>query len=165
MGICASCLGLDRNREVFEEDEQARLIFEESHANNYGSFGEQNSGVIQADPQEVQRENEALQKVVMQTSDHLVDIFAMVPQNAPRASGTTFTGQDTRLLRYQDILAKMPTHAPVEASPHFSGGSNPSDGWLSEDEELDEAKSYGPVKSEDVGRLLGGFEDAESAME
>lgn len=166
MGVCASCLGLDRNREGSEEDEQSRLLFEESHANNYGSFGEQNTGIIQADPQEVQRETEALQKVVTQTSNHLVDIFAMVPQNAPRAAGTIFVGQDRRLLRYQDIISKMSAHAPTEASPIFSeGNAAGSDGWISEDDDLDEAKSFGPVKTDDIGPLLGGFADAESAME
>lgn len=49
------------------QDEQSRLL-EDSHANHYGSFGDQPTGVVQADPQEVQRENEALLKVVNQTS-------------------------------------------------------------------------------------------------
>lgn len=78
-----------------------------------------------------------------------------------------FTGQDARLLRYQEVLAKMPTHdessntkqTPVE-------GTHPiSDGWVSDDEDLEEMKKYKPVKSENVGSLLGGFADAESAME
>ena len=52
----------------YSQDEQSRLLFEDPHGNHYGSFGEQNAGVIQADPQEVQRETEALQKVVTATS-------------------------------------------------------------------------------------------------
>jgi len=43
------------------------LLFDDAHGNHYGSFGDQNA-VVQADPQEAQRETEALQKVVMQTS-------------------------------------------------------------------------------------------------
>lgn len=78
-----------------------------------------------------------------------------------------YNGQDARLLQYQDVLAKMPTQeessntkqTPVE-------GTHPvSDGWISDDEDVEEMKKYKPVKSEDVGRLLGGFADAESAME
>lgn len=51
-----------------EQDEQSRLLFDDPHANHYGSFGENNAGAIQTDPQEVQRENEALQKIVTLTS-------------------------------------------------------------------------------------------------
>lgn len=35
---------------------------------HYGGFGDQIPGTLQADPQDVQREAEALQKVVAQTS-------------------------------------------------------------------------------------------------
>ncbi|KAI9640579.1 hypothetical protein NHQ30_010878 [Ciborinia camelliae] len=167
MGNCSSCLGLERDRDLSDEDESQRLLFDDAHPNHYGSFGDQNPNTIQADPQEIQRETEALQKVVAQTSNHLVDIFAMIPPNVPRAPVTMFTGQDARLLRYQDVLAKMPTQVessntkqtPVE-------GTHPiSDGWISDDEDVEEMKKYKPVKSEDVGPLLGGFADAESAME
>jgi len=51
-----------------QQDDSSRLLFEDGHANNYDSFGNQNPGLMQADPEEVQRENEALQKVVIQTS-------------------------------------------------------------------------------------------------
>lgn len=91
----------------------------------------------------------------------------MIPQNTARVSGTGFGGQDTRLLRYQDVLAKISTHAQSE-NPHQSSvgnNANMSDGWVSEEEDLEDGKPYGHVKSEDVGPLLGGFADAESAME
>jgi hypothetical protein len=90
MGTCSSCLGRDRDRDLsdevsyqifvqiegirlplaFNQDEHSRLIFDDPHANHYGSFSDQNAGIIQADPQEVQRETEALQKVVTQTSKY-----------------------------------------------------------------------------------------------
>ncbi|TEY43466.1 hypothetical protein BOTCAL_0370g00160 [Botryotinia calthae] len=168
MGNCSSCLGLERNQDSSDEGEDQRLLFEnDAHSHHYGSFGNQDSNAIQADPQEVQRETEALQKVVAQTSNHLVDIFAMVPQNVPRAPVTMYNGQDARLLRYQEVLAKIPSQdgssntkqTPVE-------GTHPiSDGWASDDEDVEEMKKYKPVKSEDVGPLLGGFADAESTME
>lgn len=50
------------------QDEQSRLLFDDPCVNHYGSFGDHSTGIIQADPQEVQRETEALQKVVTQTS-------------------------------------------------------------------------------------------------
>jgi hypothetical protein len=55
---------------MLNQDENSRLLFDDAHANHYGSFGEQSAGIIQADPLEVQRETEALQKVVTQTSKY-----------------------------------------------------------------------------------------------
>jgi len=163
MGVCSSCLGLNRDRDLSSEDENSRLLFDDPNANHYGSFGDQGAGTIQADPQEVQRETEALQKVVATTSNHLVDIFAMVPQSAPSAPNTVIPAHDTRLLRYQDVLAKMSTNdqskallLPAESTPSIS------DGWISEDEGLEEPKGYKPVRSDNVGPLLGGFADAET---
>ena len=54
------------------KDEQSRLLFDDPNANHYGSFGDQNASIIQADPQEVERETEALQKVVAQTSKYAI---------------------------------------------------------------------------------------------
>ncbi|KAG0651793.1 hypothetical protein D0Z07_1960 [Hyphodiscus hymeniophilus] len=176
MGICASCLGLDRDRELSSEDENSRLLFDDPHASHYGSFGDQGAGTIQADPQEVQRETDALQKVVAQTSNtrtlvpeltpvysHLVDIFAMVPQNVMPAPNAIFPAHDARLLRYRDVLAKMSTNEQSRG-PLLSSESTPntSDGWISEEEGLDEPKRYKPVRLENVGPLLGGFAEAES---
>jgi len=163
MGICASCLGMRQGSDLSEEDENSRLLFDDAHANHYGSFGDQNTGIVQADPQEVQRENEALQKVVAQTSNHLVDIFAMVPQSVAPVSTAAFPAQDARSLRYQHVLRNMSikerqygtNQAPIESIP------NASDGWISEEEDVEESKGSRAVESSSVGPLLGGFADAE----
>lgn len=68
MGICSSCLGHDRDRDLSDGDEQSRLLDDSNAANQYGSFGDNPTGIIQADPLEVQRETEALQKVVHSVS-------------------------------------------------------------------------------------------------
>lgn len=71
----------------FYQDENSRLLFDDPHANHYGSFGDQGAGTMQADPQEVQRETEALQKVVAQTSKYaysVVDALEHLVQN-PRS--------------------------------------------------------------------------------
>ncbi|CZS96941.1 hypothetical protein WAI453_010258 [Rhynchosporium graminicola] len=171
MGACSSCLGRDADLELSDEDEQSRLLFDDPHANHYGSFGEVNTGVAQADPQEVQRENEALQKIVTLTSNHLVDIFAMVPQSpmppagSPTATSTTFPGQDSRLVRYQDVLGKISAMGPLMTTYQYPIDQTPtaSDGWLSDDDEVEEMKGHTPVKSDSIGALLGGFADADSA--
>lgn len=91
----------------------------------------------------------------------------MVPQTVPPPSTTVFPAQDARLLHYQDVLAKMSANGPSRKAKQFFTETtpNPSDGWISEDEEVGEMKAYTPVKSEGIGPLLGGFADAESAME
>lgn len=168
MGACSSCLGRDQHhRDLFDEDEQSRLLFDDPHGNHYGSFGDQNTGLVHADPQEVQREAEALQKVVMQTSNHLVDIFALVPQSGQPSHSTVFPAQDARLLRYQDVLAKLSDNEPSTKSNRFASENTQiaSDGWALEDEDAEEMKGYKPVKSDGIGPLLGGFGDADSAME
>ncbi|KAF8850721.1 hypothetical protein BDZ45DRAFT_185286 [Acephala macrosclerotiorum] len=168
MGVCSSCIGHDRDRDLSDEDEQSRLLFDDPHANHYGSFGDHSAGAIQADPREFQRETEALQKVVMQTSNHLVDIFAMVPQNnIPPSATTTFPVQEARLLRYQDVLAKISTSdmAMKPNQPLAENTPAPSEGWISDEEDLDGMQSHKPVKSDGIGPLLGGFADAETSME
>jgi len=169
MGVCSSCIGHDRDRDLSDEDEQSRLLFDDPHTNHYGSFADNNAGAIQADPQEVQRETEALQKVVMQTSNHLVDIFAMVPQNNVQPSATTspFPVQDARLLRYQDVLAKISTPDTATKPNQYVAENTPapSEGWMSDEDDLEEMQSHKPIKSDGVGPLLGGFADAETSME
>jgi len=164
MGICSSCLGLNRDRDLPDDDENSRLLFDDAHANHYGSFGDQNAGVIQADPQEVQRETEALQKVVAQTSNHLVDIFALVPQTLPPTTGTAFPAHDARLVRYQDVLAKMSARGQSTKANQLSAESTPnmSDGWISEGDDVEEGQVNKSLKSGGVGPLLGGFADAEN---
>ena len=51
-----------------QKDSDSRLLFDDPHTMNYGSFSDQHSAALQADPQDVQREAEALQKIVAQTS-------------------------------------------------------------------------------------------------
>jgi hypothetical protein len=50
------------------QDADSRLLFDDPQTVNYGSFGDQHPTALQADPQDVQRESEALQKIVAQTS-------------------------------------------------------------------------------------------------
>jgi len=91
----------------------------------------------------------------------------MVPQAAPPPSSTVFPAQDARLLHYQDVLAKMSTNEAPTRPNQFPAENtqDASDGWLSEDDEVEEMKTCTPVKSEGIGPLLGGFADGDMAME
>jgi hypothetical protein len=88
----------------------------------------------------------------------------MVPQTAPPVPNTVFPAQDARLLKYQDVLAKMSTKGLSNETNQSSIDATPniSDGWISDEDEVEEAKGLGTIKSEDVGPLLGGFADAQS---
>ena len=55
--------------------------------------------------------------------------------------------------------SNKPNQLPVENTQEAS------DGWLSEEDEVEEIKTYTPGKSEGIGPLLGGFSEADSAME
>jgi len=162
MGICSSCLGWDRRDSSSDEDEGSRLLFDDPHSTQYGTFGDQPAGVVQEDPQDVQRETEALQKIVALTSSHLVDIFAMVPQTSQRGSTTTYTAHDARLLRFQDVLAKMSTEPNSMEEPPTDAVSPECDGWIVNGDETGADNEFKVVKSEEIGPLLGGFTDLAS---
>lgn len=93
----------------------------------------------------------------------------MVPQNnVPQAATTSpFPVQDARLLRYQDVLAKISTPGTTINSNQFlaENTSAPSEGWISDEEDLEDVQSHKPVKSDGVGPLLGGFADVRTSME
>ena len=87
----------------------------------------------------------------------------MVPQSVPPAPNTVFPAQDARLLRYKDVLAKMSANDQSKVLPLAAENiPNISDGWVSEEDGAGEPKSDEPVKSDNVGPLLGGFADAET---
>ncbi|KAF0637117.1 hypothetical protein FPSE5266_09268 [Fusarium pseudograminearum] len=98
MGACASCLGrADGNS--YDEEEESRLLYDEANGMQYGSFGDQAING-ENDTLEAQRENEALQRVIAKTSDNMVDIFDIAPQeNGNRGTTTPFAyaGQGARL--------------------------------------------------------------------
>jgi len=85
----------------------------------------------------------------------------MVPQNMPPAPA--FPAHDARLIRYQDVLAKLSANQLPGTAHQLSAGSMPnvSDGWISEGDDVEEIKDHPFAKSEDVGPLIGGFADAD----
>ncbi|KAK3349797.1 hypothetical protein B0T25DRAFT_519919 [Lasiosphaeria hispida] len=73
MGNCSSCIG-DRRHDVYDEDDEAQHLFDDPNSLHYGSFDQQHM-MGQEDPQEVQREIEALQRVVARTSEYMPLLF------------------------------------------------------------------------------------------
>jgi streptomycin 6-kinase len=96
-----------------------------------------------------------------------VDIFAMVSQNTTTNTTSILPVHDARFLRYQGVLAKMSAHDSSNQAQHATNETilSASEGWISGDEEAEEMKSCKAVKSDGIGPLLGGFADADSAIE
>jgi hypothetical protein len=84
----------------------------------------------------------------------------MVPQNIQR-SPSTFSGQDARLLQYQDVLANLSTSDSTELCADSSSGnaSQQAEDWPSDDDDEDVLKGYTVNKPEKIGPLLGGFSE------
>ncbi|TQN73300.1 hypothetical protein CSHISOI_02121 [Colletotrichum shisoi] len=158
MGVCASCLGRG-NKDVYEEDEESRLLYDDPNNVHYGSFGEQ-SVIGQEDPMEVQRETEALQRVVAKTSDNMVDIFEIAPQDhAHRPAPTTFAyaGQEARIVRYQHLLSKLASKDKAPTGVQVD--------WLpQEDDTIEMQRGVPSVQAESDKPLVGTFADAAAAM-
>jgi hypothetical protein len=161
MGACASCLGR-RDKDRYDEDQENRLLYDDSNGIQYGSFGD---GALNGDvdSNEAQRENEALQRVVAKTSNNMVDIFEIAPQDpAVRGTATPFayTGQGARVARYQHLVSKLNT----EEDATLAGVKVD---WLGEDDNLElqrnKPASIKTIHSDD-GPLVGTFADAAAAM-
>ncbi|KAI1387945.1 late endosomal/lysosomal adaptor and MAPK and MTOR activator-domain-containing protein [Hypoxylon trugodes] len=157
MGICASCLG-SRRRDSYEEDDVSRLLFDDPNNLQYGSFGEHNLNT-QADPLESQREVEALQRVVARTSNNLVDVFEITPQESQRTQPTLFSGQEARLARYQNILSNL---SPEGTATSIDGGPGAVEWLLNEDDSVELQGKAPSIKDEAGGPLVGTFADITS---
>ncbi|KAI8945179.1 late endosomal/lysosomal adaptor and MAPK and MTOR activator-domain-containing protein [Xylaria longipes] len=159
MGICASCLGRRRNDSI-DEDDVSRLLFDDPNNLQYGSFAEHNLN-SQGDPLESQREVEALQRVVARTSNNLVDVFEITPQESQRAPPAVFPGQDARLARYQNILSKL----SADDGTATADGAQGAVAWLvSEEDNADGVDHNVTIKEGSAGPLVGTFADAVAAV-
>jgi len=159
MGVCASCLGR-RGEDAYDEDDLSRLLSDEANNNQYGSFSDQHLNA-QADPLESQRETEALQRVVARTSNNLVDVFEVVPQEAQRSHPAMLSGQDMRVARYQNILAKLSSDDGIEELD----SADVSYEWTVNDDEGHIELQHGQTAIKEAGGpFVGTFADAAKAL-
>ncbi|KAL7785926.1 late endosomal/lysosomal adaptor and MAPK and MTOR activator domain-containing protein [Trichoderma ceciliae] len=162
MGLCQSCLGR-RQKDVYDENEEDRLLYDDGNVMQYGSFGDAALNG-EGDTAEAQRENEALQRVVAKTSNNMVDIFEIAPQDSTgHTSSTTlfaYAGQGARVARYHHLVSKLSTQ---EDSPPAGIKID----WLAE-EDASEPRADRPASpktlDEDDAALVGTFADAAAAM-
>ncbi|KAL6853193.1 hypothetical protein J3F83DRAFT_512582 [Trichoderma novae-zelandiae] len=162
MGLCQSCLGR-RQKDVYDETEENRLLYDDGNGMQYGSFGD---GALngEGDNAEAQRENEALQRVVAKTSNNMVDIFEIAPQDSTGRKSTTtlfaYAGQGARVARYHHLVSKL-------SSQEDSPPAGIKVDWLA-DEDASETHGNRPASlrtlEEDDAALVGTFADAAAAM-
>ncbi|KAI0907394.1 late endosomal/lysosomal adaptor and MAPK and MTOR activator-domain-containing protein [Ustulina deusta] len=159
MGICASCLGRQRNDSI-DEDDVSRLLFDDPNHMQYGSFADHNLN-SQADPLESQREVEALQRIVARTSNNLVDVFEITPQGSQRTHPVMFSEQDARLTRYQNILSNLSSDEATATAESNQGGVE----WLlNEEDNAELPEQIITIKEGASGPLVGTFADAVAAV-
>ncbi len=138
---------------------------------HYGSFGEQHMNG-QDDPMEVQREIEALQRVVARTSEYfdslpmslgspteltgvssnMVDIFEIAPhENITRAMPAPYAaaGQEARLARYQNLLSKLAANDDLLADTVVD--------WAPRDDDTIEMQGGVPAIRVPAGEPLVGY--------
>lgn len=162
MGLCQSCLGR-RQKDVYDESEENRLLYDDGNGMQYGSFGDAALNG-EGDTAEAQRENEALQRVVAKTSNNMVDIFEIAPQDPIGRTSTTtlfaYAGQGARVARYHHLVSKLSTQ---EDSPPAGIKVD----WLA-DEDVSEQHGDRPASlrtlEDDDAALVGTFADAAAAM-
>ncbi|KAI0129885.1 hypothetical protein BJ170DRAFT_291157 [Xylariales sp. AK1849] len=141
------------------KDDVSRLLLDDPNNFQYGSFSDQTMNV-QTDPLESQREIEALQKVVARTSNNLLDIFEITPQETQHGHAAALSGQDARISRYQAILSKLSPEDDLSPSGTLQGQVD----WTSDDDTM-EMQGKPPSVEEGAGEpLLGTFADAAAAV-
>ncbi|OAA57098.1 hypothetical protein SPI_07479 [Niveomyces insectorum RCEF 264] len=154
MGNCSSCIGGER-KSVYEEDDDSRLLFGDADGAHYGSFGEPTLS-SQDDAQEVQRELEALQRIVARTSNNMVDVFEIVPQGSNPPAITTPYGlgiSDTRISRYQSLLSKLAVTDNVDSEAQFEE-------YPTVEDTIEVYRDAAPPKTNVAGPFAGSFADA-----
>ncbi|ODA80901.1 hypothetical protein RJ55_03861 [Drechmeria coniospora] len=161
MGVCQSCLGR-RDRDIYDENEDTRLLYEDGNGMQYGSFGD--PALNGDDSVEAQRENEALQRVVAMTSNNMVDVFEIAHNDVSGYGGNfAYAGQGARVARYQHLVSKLSTD-------EFSDPSAVKVDWLAEDDMV-ESQSGRPLSIKTLeddregGPFVGTFADAAAAMQ
>ncbi|KAI9886084.1 MAG: hypothetical protein M1823_002102 [Watsoniomyces obsoletus] len=108
---------------VRQTTENSRLLYDDIQHDQYGSL---NGGAVQGAPpvdaQDAQREEAALRRILAQTSDHLIDVFALHPPSSSAAQwAESGFASDARWNRYQTLLRQaVPSRPTILATPTYS---------------------------------------------
>lgn len=167
-----------RSQFLRSQDDEAQHLFEDPNSLHYGSFDQQHM-TGQEDPQEVQREIEALQRVVTRTSEYvsppvpardhawltrmhsnMVDIYDIVSpgkEAQPVTAPFSFAGQDPAAVRYQTLLSKLSSHDDLASVARVDWGAP-------DDDTIEMQQGSVTIKVDGGDTLIGNFADAAAAM-
>ncbi|KAL7274289.1 hypothetical protein RUND412_002814 [Rhizina undulata] len=150
MGLCLSCLGFS------DKDDSEHQGLLGSDQNNYNSHGYYIPGQFPSsqnhpnshvpDRQALLMEREYLDRIVAQTSENLIDIFA--PPVLPHT--TTSTTPDSKKKWFEEVLAKM---TPPEFTHEMPVVLDPSVVTQSERDWLESLLKSGEEAVEAVGKI------------
>ncbi|MCJ1230170.1 hypothetical protein MMC12_006842 [Toensbergia leucococca] len=132
MGICASCLGLGRQKQDAENPETSRLLYDDPYRSRYGSTVQNGMRpVVQPDPEFLRREREALEGIAHVMSDHVIDVFTALPSDidAERQDDSTeeephLNGSETNGILPEEIQYKSVRRGKVGAIASAVGGGS-----------------------------------------
>ncbi|KAI9673023.1 MAG: hypothetical protein M1817_003187 [Caeruleum heppii] len=161
MGICSSCLGHSRRQGQTDTSETSRLLYDDPHQLQYGGInGGPVQGQLQIDPQDIQREEAALQKILAQTTESLVDVFALHPSTQDPSTSTAYsTAADLKIERYQRLLQQISMSdltSPSAPPEPDSGGTQSDSAHATSDADVLPMSTHA-IKHDQVGDLVGGF--------
>ncbi|KAI9835943.1 MAG: hypothetical protein M1819_001841 [Sarea resinae] len=157
-----------------DSPETSRLLYDDQYQHHYGAANTTTPhGESQADQQDIKREREALERVCLQTSDKLIDIFTTQQQPTDASSAA-----ESKSSRYHRLLDKSlrtdskshpkPSQLPPSSSSSktaaaIATSSSDERAWLNsmaaaagpaESANVDEWRA---VNRADVAELVGNF--------
>ncbi|KIV91977.1 hypothetical protein PV10_06462 [Exophiala mesophila] len=112
MGTCLSCLGLGRNDE--DEHDRVRLLYDDFGSNGHG-YGTWSAGNVLSQnilsPEEVQREQEGLDKITNSATDKIIEIFPHghhhLSMSTSQINGHAENGVSLNGTSHHDILLSL----------------------------------------------------------
>ncbi|KAJ9640395.1 hypothetical protein H2201_002557 [Coniosporium apollinis] len=160
MGICASCLGLDRRPSQSDPSDTSQLLADQ-YEPQYGTINRGGaSGRQEPDQEEIRRQRDALERICAQTSDKLIDVSQV---SHTKATGPKLHSEYARLFSQRFPPSQLPAQRRGSRSP--SSGSDVDEDeatWLSRGAG-DDGEGEGPwdhVEPVDKGALTIQFDEA-----
>lgn len=123
MGVCASCLGL--NRRESHDAESSRLLDDDIYQSGYGYGALNHSNQINnPDPENIKREREALEAICQRTSESVIDIWSLQPQPHLQPRATLHGSVASKASSSSDVPVKIITADPSKSPISSKSGAS-----------------------------------------
>jgi len=133
MGICASCLGIQRRESNSDPSDSQELLGDPYQPNQYGTLNPDHRNSPQLDPEEIRRQRDALERLCAQTSDKLIDVAQSV--NTDEGGLDKLHTDYQRLFRERFAAVSSPTEHPHEVEDDNEERRPSSDSTLTDETE------------------------------